>query len=270
MSDTPHAMLFTGRVAHVRHIPPVNKFSYRIWMLSVDLDRLDDIVAGSRLFRRRRFAAIALCEADHGPRDGGPLRPWVTQHLRAAGLAEAAARIHFLCIPRVLGFAFNPIAFYFCHDAEGRLRAVLHQVKNTFGGQHTYLLPVAPSESQPGAMVRQRTAKRLHVSPFFDMQGGYRFSFVAPDFAAEATDFILAIRYGTPAERRLTASMRLHGARLTDGALLRVIAAMPLMPIKVVAAIHAQAVRLWWRGARFHRAPQPPTEPITITPGVSA
>jgi DUF1365 family protein len=261
-------MLFTGRVAHVRHVAPVTKFAYRLWMLSVDLDRLDEIAAGSRLFRRRRLAALSLHEADHGPRDGGKLRPWVTARLHEAGLAEAAARIHFLCIPRVLGFAFNPIAFFFCHDAEGRLRAVLHQVKNTFGDQHTYLMPVAAADGAPGAVVRQAADKRLHVSPFFDMQGGYRFSFVAPDFNADATDFTLAIRYGTPAERRLTASMRLHGTRLTDGGLLRVIAGMPLMPLKVVAAIHAQAIRLWWRGARFHRAPLAPTEPIT--PGVSA
>jgi DUF1365 family protein len=261
-------MLFAGRVAHVRHVAPANTFRYRIWMLSVDLDRLDEIAAGSRLFRRRRFAPIALVEADHGPRDGGSLREWATAHLRDAGLAEAAARIHFLCIPRVLGFAFNPIAFFFCYDAEGRLRAVLHQVKNTFGDQHTYLMPVEPFDGAPGAVVRQRAAKRLHVSPFFDMAGGYRFSFVAPDFTAPRTDFALAIRYGTAAEKRLTASMSMHGAALTDAALLRTIAAMPLMPLKVVAAIHAQALRLWWRGARFHRAPKAPIEPIT--PGVSA
>jgi DUF1365 family protein len=173
-----------------------------------------------------------------------------------------------MCIPRVLGFAFNPIAFFFCHDAEGQLRAVLHQVKNTFGDQHIYLMPVAPADGAPGALVRQAAQKRLHVSPFFDMQGGYRFSFTAPDFTADATDFTLAIRYGTPSERRLTASMQLHGTKLTDTALLRVIATMPLMPLKVVVAIHAQAIRLWWRGARFHRAPKAPIE--TITPGVSA
>ena len=267
MSAAP-ALLFTGRVTHVRHVAPVTKFSYRIWMLSVDLDRLDEVVISSRLFRRRRFAPISLHEADHGPRDGTALRSWVTAKLRDAGLADAAARIHFLCIPRVFGFAFNPIAFFFCHDAEGRLRAVLHQVKNTFGDQYGYLMPVAEADAAPGAVVRQDARKRLHVSPFFDMEGGYRFSFAAPDFAADATDFTLAIRYGTETERRLTASMRLHGTPLTDGALLRVIAAMPLMPLKVVTAIHAQAIRLWWRGARFHRAPQAPTEPLT--PGVSA
>jgi uncharacterized protein len=268
MSGAPPARLFTGRVAHMRHVAPRNKFSYRIWMLAVDLDRLDEIVAASRLFRRRRFAAVSLYEADHGPRDGSRLRPWVTAQLDAAGLGDAAARVHFICIPRVLGFAFNPIAFFFCHDAEGRLRAVLHQVKNTFGDQHIYMIPVASDDAAPGAVVRQRAAKRLHVSPFFDMDGGYRFSFVAPDFTADATDFSLTIRYGTASEKRLTASIGLRGTKLTDGALLRVIAAMPLMPLKVVVAIHAQAVRLWWRGARFHRAPQAPPEPLT--PGVSA
>ena len=267
MSGAP-ALLFTGRVVHVRHVAPRNSFSYRIWMLSADLDRLDEIVAGSRLFRRRRFAPLSLHEADHGPRDGGCLRHWVTAQLQAAGLPDAAARIHFLCIPRVLGFAFNPISFFFCHDAQGRLRAVLHQVKNTFGGQHTYLMPVADADAASGATVRQAAPKHLHVSPFFDMQGGYRFSFVAPDFTADETDFSLAIRYGTADEKRLTASMRLRGTKMTDGAVLRVIAGMPLMPLKVVAAIHAQALRLWWRGARFHRIPPAPIE--TPTPGVSA
>jgi len=266
MNGPPAAMLLTGRVTHVRHVAPRARFSYGIWMLALDLDRLDEVAAASRLFRRRRFAAVSLHEADHGPRDGSGLRPWVAAQLRAAGLAEAASRIHFVCIPRVLGFAFNPIAFFFCHDDAGRLRAVLHQVKNTFGDQHTYLMPVAPAGA--GTAVRQEARKRLHVSPFFDMKGGYRFSFAAPDFSADATAFALAIRYGTPDERRLTASMQLQGAKLTDAALLRAIGTMPLMPLKVIAAIHMQAIRLWWRGARYHRAPAAPTEPIT--PGVSA
>jgi len=268
MSVPPPALLFTGRVSHARHVAPGTRFSYRLWMLAFDLDRLDEIAGRSRLFRCGRFAPVSLCEADHGPRDGTSLRDWAAASLRAAGLDSAAARIHFLCIPRVFGFAFNPIAFFFCHDAQGRLRAVLHQVKNTFGDQHTYLIPVAVSDAAPGAVVRQHARKRLHVSPFFDMEGGYRFSFAAPDLTADDTDFTLTIRYGTPDRRRLTAAMRLHGAALTDGGLLRAIASMPLMTIKVIAAIHMQAVRLWWRGARFHRAPAAPSEPIS--PGMSA
>jgi DUF1365 family protein len=268
MSPAAPALLFEGRVAHVRHVAPPTTFAYRIWMLAVDLDRLDEIVAGSRLFRTRRFAPVSLHAADHGPRDGGSLRDWATSRLAEAGLAHAAARIHFLCIPRVFGFAFNPIAFFFCYDAEGRLRAVLHQVKNTFGGQHAYVMPVDAADAEPGATVRQSADKRLHVSPFFDMQGGYRFSFVAPDFAAPSTAFGLAIRYGTGAQQRLTASMRMDAQPLRDRALLRLMVSMPLMPLKVVVAIHLQALRLWWRGARFHRSPTATTEPTS--PGVSA
>lgn len=268
MTAPPAAMLFTGRIAHARHVAPATRFSYRIWMLALDLDRLDETVKASRLFRLGRFAPVSLHQADHGPRDGRALRAWAAEALCAAGLPEAAARIHFVCIPRVFGFAFNPIAFFFCHDAQGRLRAVLHQVKNTFGDQHTYLLPVAPEEREAGAVVRQDARKRLHVSPFFDMAGGYRFSFAAPDFAADATDLALTIRYGTPEQRRLTAAMRLAGRALTDRALLRALAAMPFMTLKVVAAIHGHALGLWWRGARFHRAPAPPADPIS--PGIPA
>ena len=253
-------MLHIGRVTHVRHTPFTHRFGYRMWMLSLDLD--DD--SQTRLFRRNRPGLVSLHDADHGPRDGSALRPWVEAHLRRLHLGEFAARSRFMAIPRVFGYAFNPIAFYACHNAQGRLGCSIHQVKNTFGDQTAYVLPVACADGT----IRQSCTKNLHVSPFFDMQGGYRFSFAAPDFTAAETGFTLAIRYGTQSERRLTASMQLHGTKLTDAALLRVIAAMPLMPLKVVAAIHAQAIRLWWRGARFHRAPKAPTE--TLTPGVAA
>ena len=260
---TPPALLFTGRVAHVRHVPPRVRFAYRLWMLGLDLDRLDAI--GGRLFRHNAAGIVGLRDRDHGPRDGGALRPWVEQRLAEAGLSAFAARIHFLLIPRVLGYGFNPIAFYFCHDAAGRLGAVLHQVKNTFGGQHGYLMPV-----EPGATTRQRAAKRMHVSPFFDLHGGYQFAFSAPDFsrADGGTGFALSIRYGTPEARRLTATMRLRAQPLTDAALARQLAAMPLMPLKVIAAIHWQALLLWLRGARYHPAAPAPAAPVSL--GVSA
>jgi DUF1365 family protein len=156
-----------------------------------------------------------------------------------------------MAIPRVFGYAFNPIALYFCHDEEGALGAVLHQVKNTFGDQTSYLLPV----SRPGA-VRGAAPKRMHVSPFFDLHGGYRFSVDVPDFNRPDGMFTLAIRYGADAPR-LTATMRLATRPFSDAALLRLLLAMPLMPAKVIAAIHWQALKLWWRGARFHHAPPP-------------
>jgi len=258
----------SGRVMHARHVAPRLRFGYRIWMLAFDLDRIGEVAADVRGFAHNSFAPVALHDRDHGPRDGSSLRDWVAGRLAEAGLSAYAARIHFVVIPRVLGFGFNPISCYFCFDDSGRLGAILHQVKNTFGDQHGYLLPVA----DPGDL-RHSAAKRMHVSPFHDLAGGYRFTCRAPDFITpqepgpadeRASLFTLAIAYGTAQEPRMTAVMRLRAAPLTTARLWRMVFAMPLVPFKVIAAIHWQALRLWLRGAHYHPAPPPPGEPVSL------
>ncbi len=250
------ALIHRGTVSHLR-LTPRHRFVYRIWMVSLDLDRLDTL--GLRLFGHNRAAPIALHDRDHGPRDGSPLRPWVEAALARAGLGQFGAGIRLVVIPRVFGYAFNPIAFYFCYDAAGRLGAVLHQVKNTFGAQVGYLLAASAGS---GAII-QSAAKRMHVSPFFDMQGGYRFAFSAPDFTP-GWRFAIAIRYGTEAAPRLFATLRLDAAPMTDATLARLLLAAPFGPLKLILAIHYEALRLWWRGARFHRAPPPPSESVIL------
>lgn len=248
-------MLHSGKVAHVRHTPFVHRFSYRMWMMSLDLDTVAETV----LFRRNRAGVVSMQDADHGPRNGSKLRPWVEAHLARAGLANFAHRIRLMAIPRVLGYAFNPIAFYLCHDRDGRLGAVLHEVKNTFGDQTAYVLPVPDASGT----IRQTASKQMHVSPFFDMQGGYRFAFSDPS----GPDFRLSLRYGAEDARRMTATMRLRAEPLSDRALARLLLAMPLMPVKVFAAIHWEAIRLKLKGARYHPAPPPLS---LAEPGASA
>lgn len=248
-------MLHSGKVSHVRHTPFVHRFCYRMWMLSLDLDRTEETL----LFRRNRAGLVSLHDADHGPRDGSALRPWVEAHLARVGLGDFAHRIRLMAIPRVLGYAFNPIAFYLCHDAEGRLGAVVHQVKNTFGDQTAYVLPVPDASGT----VRQTSAKKMHVSPFFDMQGGYRFAFSDPS----GPEFRLSIRYGAQGVPRMTATMRLRAEALSDSALARLLLAMPLMPVKVFAAIHWEAIRLKLKGGRYHSLPPPLS---LAEPGASA
>ncbi len=241
-------ILHIGDVAHIRHTPFRHRFRYRMWMLSCDLDAPQE----TALFHRNRRGVVSLHDRDHGPRDGSPLRPWAEAQLAQAGLAAFGHSIRFMAIPRMFGWAFNPIAFYLCHDAQGRLGAVIHQVKSTFGDQTAYVLAV-PNAS---GTVHQQTTKRMHVSPFFDMQGGYRFAFSDPS----GPEFRLMIRYGTPEQPRMTATMRLAASKLTDGALFRLLLAMPLMPFKVFAAIHWEALRLFLHGARYHPVPPKPAQ----------
>lgn len=242
--------LHAGTVTHARHTPFTHTFSYRMWMMSVDLDDTTQ----TRLFHHNRAGLVSLHDADHGPRDGAPLRPWVAAHLARLHLEAFAARIRFMVIPRVLGYAFNPIALFFCRDADGRLGAVIHQVKNTFGDQTAYVLPVEPH----AGTITQSADKRMHVSPFFDMRGGYRFAFNDP----EGDDFRFTIRYGADDVPRMTAAMKLAARPFTDASLARLLLAMPLMPLKVFAAIHWEALRLKLRGARYHPLPAPTLDPL--------
>ncbi len=253
MSDT---FLHVGDIAHVRHTPFRHRFRYRMWMASVDIDAPQE----SRLFRFNRRGALSLHERDHGARDGSAFRPWVEAHLAQAGLSEFGHSVRFMAIPRMFGFAFNPIAFFLCHDAQGRLGAVIHQVKNTFGDQTEYVLAVPHANGT----IHQSTGKRMHVSPFFDMKGGYKFAFSDP----LADQFRLMILYGAEDTPRMTAVMRLQKSALSDQALLKLLLAMPLMPFKVFAAIHWHALRLFLLGAKFHPAP-PKNANVTLT-GASA
>jgi DUF1365 family protein len=257
MADvTPAATLYAGRVAHIRHAPFRHRFDYRIWMLAVDLDRIGEATIG-RLFTHNRFGLVSLADRDHGNRDGTKLRCYVETALARQNLSDFGAKIIFVSMPRLLGYAFNPISFYFCHDAQGRLGAVLHQVKNTFGDQVGYLMPVTHD-----GVIRQSAPKRMHVSPFFDMRGSYRFALTAP-----AEKFTVSIQYAAADAKRMTATMVLDARSWGAGALLRLLAEMPFAPLKVILAIHYQALKLFLRGAKFNAVPEQKHEPIIAGEG---
>jgi DUF1365 family protein len=246
------ATLYAGRVAHIRHTPFRHRFDYRIWMLRADLDSLDEIDKKSVLFSHNKPGLISIQDKDHGFRDGRPLRAFVEAALARQNLQEYGAKIDFITTPRLLGYAFNPISFYFCQNEAGTLGAVLHQVKNTFGDQIGYLMPVTGD-----GPIRQTAPKRMHVSPFFDMQGGYRFALTPPD-----ENFTVSIQYGAAGQKRMTATMILKARPFSDAAILRQLAKTPLTQFKIIAAIHWQALKLYLRGAVFHGVPDQKHETI--------
>lgn len=208
------------------------------------------------MFGHNRLALVALRDRDHGRRDGTALRGYVAAALRQAGLAEAA-RIVFVFTPRLFGYSFNPIGWYFCYNAAGRLFAVLHQVKNTFGNQIGYIMPVAGD-----GPIRQGAPKRMHVSPFFDLAGGYRFALTPP-----ANVLTVSIQYGTPEEKRLTATIMLKARPFSARSLLRLAVEMPFAPMKVMPAILWEALKIKLRGARFHRMPEPNHPDVIVGDG---
>jgi DUF1365 family protein len=176
-----------------------------------------------------------------------------TEAARArAELARAGpdhgGRLLLLAQPRVLGRVFDPVRFWFLHDATGALRAVLAEVTNTYGDRHAYALARTDhGPIGPGDMLR--AGKRLHVSPFLPAEAEYLFRFdLRPDRVA------VRIEHRAPAGR-LVASLAGPRRPLTRSAAWAMVARRPLASQRVLGLIHWQALLLRWAGARFRRRP---------------
>ena len=249
--------LYVGPVAHQRLRPKPHRLRYRIFSLLLDLDEIPSLAARLRLFSHRRFNLFGFDERDHADGSGAPLRDWVEGHLAIAGISLEDGAIRLLAMPRVLGYGFNPLSVYFCYHRDGRLLALLHQVHNTFGERHTYLIPVTSSDDP--AAIRQGCDKAFHVSPFMAMGMRYEFRIRAPDAALNVT--IRGVDADGPI---IVAALAAERRDLTDAALLGAFLRTPLLTAKVILGIHWEAFRLWHKGMRFHGKPTPPAHAVSI------
>ena len=247
--------LYSGVVGHTRLRPRRHALRYRIFMLLLDLDELGRLNADLRLFKVNRPALLSFYECDHADSGPGPLKAKIVKLLADAELPVGGA-IRLLCMPRVLGFVFNPISVYFCHGADGRLGAILYEVNNTFGQRHSYLI-AAPDPSK--GVIQQDCDKRLFVSPFMQMDMTYRFRVVPP-----SDDVRLMIDGSDGQGPLITTSFLASRQDIDDGTILKALLAHPLMTLMVVAGIHWEALKLFLKGVRLvRRAPAPP-EPVTV------
>jgi hypothetical protein len=252
--------LYDGAVVHRRFRPRVHRLRYRLFQLLIDLDELPALDRGLRLFGYNRLALFSCHDRDHGAGLDRPLRSQVEALLARAGLEAGGGPIRLLAAPRVLGYVFNPLSLYYCHRPDGQLTAVVLEVNNTFGERHFYV-----AAAQDGA-VRSACAKAFFVSPFMGMDMTYDFRLAAPDETAEVA--ILGRESGGAP----LIFARFAGRRraLTDAALLRVFLVHPLMTLKVVAAIHFEALRLLAKGLRLRPKPTPPPRSVTVASPASA
>lgn len=248
--------LYTCKVMHRRLVAPHYRFVYRLFYLLLDIDQLDAVAGGLKLFSHNRFNLLSFHDRDHGARQPGALRAWAEGVLRGGGVELDGGRIRLLCLPRVLGYAFNPISLWYCEHRDGTLRAVIAEVRNTFGERHSYLL--ASGGAPLPYELAQEKEKVFHVSPFFDMRGRYAFRLSEPGAALRV--WIHETREGVPI---LDATLAGERRALTDGVVLKQVLAMPWMTLKVVAGIHWEALKIWLRGAVFHRKPLPPHIGVT-------
>ncbi|MBS7539503.1 DUF1365 domain-containing protein [Ancylobacter lacus] len=257
--------LYVGRVLHLRLRPRRHRLSYRVFSLLIDLDdlaraRRGSGLAGLRLLSRDRFNLASLRDRDYGDGSGTPLKAQVEAHLLAAGLEPDGGAVTLLTMPRILGYGFNPLNVYFCHRRDGRLAAILYEVNNTFGQRHSYLAAVDP-DAAPGAPIRQSAEKCFYVSPFMDMALSYGFRVLPP---AERLVISIAVRDGEGL--LLSAVHEARRERLTDRALMWASLVCPLLTVKVIAAIHWEALLIWAKGIGLRARPAPPGHAVSVSP----
>lgn len=242
------AALYAGKVMHARMKPAAHRFSYDVFNLLIDLDRLDEAACLSPLFSLRRFNLVSFHPRDHGPRDGSDLRGHI-DHLLAEEGVKRPDRVVLLCYPRILGYVFNPLSVYYAYDADRVLSAVVYEVRNTFGGMHTYVLPVLKGQMSDAGL-RQEQEKLFYVSPFVDMVQRYYFRLLPPGRSVR-----VRILEKDPAGPLLSASFAGEQHILTTRALLIQCLRIPFLTLKVMAAIHWEAFKIWRKCVRFHPRP---------------
>ena len=247
--------LYVGRVSHKRLRPRRHRLDYRVFSLLVDLDELETLDRRLRLFSLNAFNLFSLRPSDYGFAQSGELRDEVESVLAAARIDLGSGPIRLLTMPRILGYAFNPLSIFFCHSSDGALGAILYQVNNTFGERHSYLVEVRDPDRWP---LTHETGKRFYVSPFLGLDMVYRFRIAPP-----AETFSLAIEARDGGGPILFASQNLRREPLSDLSLLRVFFTHPLMTAKVIVGIHWEALLLWLKGAPLHLRPPPPSQPVS-------
>ena len=244
--------LYSGIVVHQRFKPRRHRLRYRLTQMLFDLDAMPSL----RLFSHNRFNLVSFHDRDHLDGSGADLRAQVERALTDAGLKCDGGAIRLLCMPRILGHAFNPISVFFCYRRDGRLMALLYEVNNTFGQRHCYLIPV---DDPDAATIRQHCKKAFYVSPFMAMDMTYAFQVVPPNKTAAV------VVHGDDAEGRvITASFTGSRLALTDAALMSVFLQHGVLSLKVLGAIHWEAMKLWGKGLRIEKRPPPPDHAVTI------
>jgi len=242
---------FRAVTFHGRKGPVQNAFRYSVDYVLLDLDQ----TAGPSLFSRNRANLMAVHDRDHGGMPGqGRGAPWAREVLAAHGLAQD--RLLLLTQPRVLGHVFNPVSFWLAYDHLGNLRAVIAEVSNTFGDRHSYLCH-RPDRAPITRADTLGAQKIFHVSPFQPVAGSYAFRFdIRPDRIGIWIDY-------TTESGGLFTNLIGPRERLTNAGILGSALRRPFGSRRVLALIHWQALRLWWKKAAFNRRPLPPKDDVS-------
>jgi DUF1365 family protein len=239
---------------HCRYLPTTHRFAYRIFMLAIDLDELETVANGNPLLSVNRANLYSFRESDYLPtgerlHNGEATAPGVTQrglkrrvldYIGERGVHIPGGRVVLVTLPRVGGYLFNPVSFYYCYDAEGRPAAAIAEVTNTFREMKAYFLgPQSLQDDAGRPSFRVRVPKLFYVSPFSDVD-------VAFDFQMRDLDDAISIRIDDykGEERTLASALSGRSRPLTAARLAWYSLKYPLITVKIIALIHVHALLL--------------------------
>ncbi len=249
-----HSAVYTGWVRHRRYAPKALAFRYPLFLLYLDLDELEQVFARRWLWSVNRRNLAEFRRSDYLGDPAQPLdeavRDRVQQHTGERPLGPVRMLTHL----RYFGHCFNPVTFYYCHDAQQRLHSIVAEITNTpWRQRHAYVLPMAEARSH-GATHAWRLAKRFHVSPFMAMAHTYAWRFSEPGAHLRVHMDVLDPAPAT-VRRRFDATLVLQRRTLDGASLAQALLRYPAMTLQVMAKIHWQALRLWLRGNPVHDHP---------------
>lgn len=240
--------IYTGHVAHGR--PGKHRLRYRVFMLALDVDALPVLGQSLRWFSHNRANLISVHDRDHAGRVRAGLRAQIETKLYEADIVWDGGPITLLAMPRILNYVFNPLSVYFCQRRDGSLAALVHEVSNTFGERHFYVLP--PRRAGEEGSVVQACDKAFFVSPF--LEANLRYEFLVTPPGGDMARVAMIVKRGE--EIALTASFSGKRSDLTDANLLRAWAGNPAMTLAVIAGIHWEALKMWTKGVRYLGRPR--------------
>ena len=238
----PEAGLYTGTLRHRRFQPRKHDFTYRLFMAWLDIDRIPELMAQSRWTSYNHFNWASYEERDHFGDPRRSLRDRVEQDARVHGVPLPDGPVFLLTHLRYLGYCFNPISFFFFYDQRGRLNTVLAEVNSTFGESRNYWL--SPQNQKPSAnALHYRCPKTMHVSPFMGMNLDYEFVLTEPGDSLVA--HMKTIERSPASVPFFDATLALEWQAWNSRSVGRILLRHPWMTVKVIGAIHWQALRLF-------------------------
>lgn len=257
MAIKDSAFFCAAVVMHKRLQPKINQFVYRIFYLCFEISKISDL--SSKFLSLNRFNLFSFYNRDHGKRDGSSLESWIREILAQRNINHHIEKIYLLTHPRVFGYVFNPVSFWFCLDSKQQLIAVLAEVNNTFGENHNYL--IHNSDQSPIQENQWLSAnKEFHVSPFFKVEGSYKFRFIFNKKTVAAwIDY-----FPHDQQKNLLTSVVCNKIELSDKQLLKGFYTIPLATLKVIVLIHWQALKIITKKIKYVSKPAAKSHKITF------